>query len=310
MATSVRIMIFFIIFAAVAGCVKEKKQDFSVTVTGIVGTVSLNQPDNEIQVNAVLHAGDKIITAANSMATLLIPADSTVKVYEKTEFVILSHDKAATGSAADNTKLGVNSGKSMFVIEKLSKDSTLTITTPTATAAVRGTSFIVEVSGAATGAKKETTNVKVVHGAVYVEAKDKPQANSMVKDGEMIALAHDAVIEEKKSIPEKTLKALKEEENDLSRGIMRQSDSDRDTEKNDKKQEDKSLKTESPQPPPVLKTEAAIKEYYHKLEQVNLDDGSTLVGAVISQSPAYVRIHTASGIIMIPTSSIKNIVIR
>ncbi len=61
---------------------------------------------------------------------------------------------------------------------------------------------------------------------------------------------------------------------------------------------------------PVLKTEAEIREYYNKLEQINLDDGTILVGAVVSQNAGKVRIHTTHGIVAIPRSSIVKVIIK
>lgn len=61
---------------------------------------------------------------------------------------------------------------------------------------------------------------------------------------------------------------------------------------------------------PSLTTDSAIRKYYNKLEQVDLDDGTRLVGAVIYQDAVTVRIHTIHGIIDIPVTSIQRIRIR
>jgi hypothetical protein len=63
-------------------------------------------------------------------------------------------------------------------------------------------------------------------------------------------------------------------------------------------------------PAPVLTTDSAIRKYYNKLEQVNLDDGTRLVGAVINQDGSTIRIHTIHGIVDVPVSSIRSIRIR
>ncbi|OHD64556.1 MAG: hypothetical protein A2176_08475 [Spirochaetes bacterium RBG_13_51_14] len=61
---------------------------------------------------------------------------------------------------------------------------------------------------------------------------------------------------------------------------------------------------------PVLITHEQIKDYYHKLEEVNLDDGSRLIGAVIYQDRRIARIHTIHGVIEVPVKSIKGILIK
>jgi len=61
---------------------------------------------------------------------------------------------------------------------------------------------------------------------------------------------------------------------------------------------------------PSLITDSAIRKYYNKLEQVDLDDGTRLMGAVIYQDAVTVRIHTIHGIIDIPVTSIQRIRIR
>ncbi|MBN1496487.1 MAG: hypothetical protein JXA07_06945 [Spirochaetes bacterium] len=57
----------------------------------------------------------------------------------------------------------------------------------------------------------------------------------------------------------------------------------------------------------ILNSERAIRIYYHKLEEINLDDGTRLIGAVISQKDGIARIHTVHGVIEVPVKSIKTI---
>ncbi len=293
------LLLLLIIFTA-AGCVKVAKQAEPITVAATLGSVSLNQPGRELRPNTVVQVGDKIITGEKSMATLLMPDKSLVRIFEKAEFSIVSQIAAGDGKEAD-TVLSLDRGRSMLIIQKLAKGDRLSVATPTAVAAVRGTTFTVSVRESSGKGKSGVTDVNVLSGTVFVEAKDRPQINSLVKEGEMIALSNEAVVDDKKPIPEKTLKELKEEEKDLCTPATGQSETV-------EKKEDTTVKAGST--PPVLKTEAAIREYYHKLEEVNLDDGSVLVGAVIYQNASVARIHTSSGVIQVPTSSIKTIRVR
>lgn len=286
-------MACLLICISAAGCVKEKKEAAPIRLSDKLGTVSLNRPGAEVPVDTVLKIGDRLITGEKSMAMVLLPDSSTIRIFEKSEFTIIKMESAGDEGGAD-TRLAVDKGRSMFVIEKLARGGRLSVTTPTAVAAVRGTTFTVEVRD-----KNSVTDLKVVRGSVYIEAKDEARVNSLVKDGEMIALSCSAVVDEKKPIPEKKLKELKEEE----KSFIKDSEEP-------EKEEKKEAADKAKSAPPVLKTEAAIKEYYHKLEEVSMDDGTILVGAVIFQNAAVAKIHTASGIIQVPTGSIKTIRMR
>jgi hypothetical protein len=70
------------------------------------------------------------------------------------------------------------------------------------------------------------------------------------------------------------------------------------------------VQEEKAAPAPRLSTDSAIRKYYNKLEQVDLDDGTRFVGAVIYQDARTVRIHTVHGIIEIPVTSIRSIRIK
>ncbi len=295
-----RLLILLLMVFIAAGCVKVAKKSEPITVTATLGTVSLNQPGRELRPNAVVQIGDRIITGENSMATLQMPDKSLIRIFEKSDFTIISLNPAGDGKEAETT-LGLDKGRSMLIIQKLAKGGRLSVKTPTSVAAVRGTSFTVAVRESSDKENCGVTDVKVLDGTVYVEAKDKPEVNTLVNKGEMIALSNDAVVEEKKPIPEKAMKELVEEETDLGKAVT--ADSEPEVKKDDAQPKAGAM-------PPVLKTEAAIKQYYHKLEEVSLDDGSVLVGAVIYQNASFARIHTSSGIIQVPTSSIKTIRMR
>ena len=295
-----KIIIFALSCLIVSGCAKEKKDSSPITVIHTIGRVSLNAPGNELMPNTTVQIGDKIITGEKSMATLLVSGNSAVRVYENSEFVITGKETGESG-AITGGEFGIDRGKAMFVIEKLAKDSEILVRTPTAVASVRGTSFVVAVNKKKNGVARGTTEVTVLSGSVRVETSGKPQDSRTLEDGEMVVVSGDEPIEEKKNIPEKTMRELKKEEKDLEKNITIKADRVIIKADNVIINSDKT---------PVLKTEKAIKDYYHKLEEVNLDDGTTLVGAVIYQDLKIAKIHTASGVIRVPTSSIKNIRMR
>ncbi|MBN2159251.1 MAG: hypothetical protein JW807_07635 [Spirochaetes bacterium] len=61
---------------------------------------------------------------------------------------------------------------------------------------------------------------------------------------------------------------------------------------------------------PDLKTDSQIREYYQKLEEVYIDDGTRLVGAVIFQDRKTIKIHTIHGVIQVPVTSVRTIKLR
>ena len=290
-----------LILLIAVSCVKENKEAAPVMLISKIGQVSLNTRGNELPASAVIRIGDTIITGEKSMASLLIPERSGIKIYENSEFIIARRDTAGNGTAAD-TQFSIDRGTVLLLIERLTESARFTVTTPTAVASVRGTSFLVAVDTEKNRDKGGTTGVTVVRGSVRVETKDNPRESRTVQQGGMVVVSNDTVVEEKKEIPDSTFNKLKEEENDLNTSISLEADG---TESIPEKSAISPAKT-----PPVLKTERDIKEYYHKLEEINLDDGTRLIGAVIYQDRQVVKIHTANGVIQVPTSSIKNIHMR
>ena len=55
---------------------------------------------------------------------------------------------------------------------------------------------------------------------------------------------------------------------------------------------------------PSFSTEKDIKDYYKRLEKVELDDGSILIGAIINEDNEKVKINTTNGLITVPKNSV------
>lgn len=288
----------------ITGCAKEKEAariDLPpLKVLTVIGTAGLNNPERKLTVNDQLKAGDRIITGDRSMVELLIPDHSAVKIYENSSFVV-DRRKALSGGAAPETRMLLDRGKSLLVIDKLSKGGTVSVRTPTSVASVRGTSFVVAVNSDRVAGKPGATDVKVIQGTVEVQTGEGPGVKRFIRDGETVTVSGDAVVEETRKIPEQVLRELKIDAKDLSRAIIIKA------EKVTIKAKSVTIKTG---PAPVLKSENEIREFYNKLEEISIDDGSMLVGAVIYQDASTVKIHTVNGIIQVPTHSIKNIRMR
>lgn len=284
------------------GCVKEKKAEIPVTVLNKVGTVSLNIPGNDLRVDAALHVGDRILTGDKSMVTLSFPLDSAVRVYEKSEFIISVMGPAGT-AGDDETEFIAKKGGALLVISKLAKPGSLRVKTPTAVASVRGTTFMVSVDDAEKSDAGPRTGVRVLSGTVHVAALNRPQLSCLVREGEMIEVSDVIPATDAKAIPKEKIDELIQEEAALKKTAAPEGSFLDDA-------PDDAARRIVEKPAPVLRTEKAIKEYYRKLEEVSLDDGTILVGAVIYQNASVARIHTIHGVIQVPTRSIKTIRMR
>ncbi|MBN1498235.1 MAG: FecR domain-containing protein [Spirochaetes bacterium] len=284
------------------GCVKEKKAEIPVTVVNKVGTVSLNIPGNNLPVDAALHVGDRILTGDKSMVTLSFPMDSAVRVYEKSEFIISVMGPAGT-AGDDETEFIAKKGGALLVISKLAKPGSLRVKTPTAVASVRGTTFMVSVDDAGRSDAGPRTGVKVLSGTVHVAALNRPQLSCLVRKGEMIEVSDIIPATDATAIPRNTLDELTREESTLQKISAHEGSFVEDGQA-------EAFSRIAEKPAPELKTEKAIRQYYRKLEEVSLDDGTILVGAVIYQNASVARIHTVHGVIQVPTGSIKTIRMR
>ncbi len=104
----------------------------------------------------LLKAGQIIRTGAESMAEIFVKDQGIVRLSENTEFGLNRVD-------ANGVELDQKSGTSMVFLKRLKQDSEFTIHTPTSVAAVRGTSFMVDVKS-----EKEST-FALYDGAIEVK---------------------------------------------------------------------------------------------------------------------------------------------
>jgi hypothetical protein len=154
----------------------------------------------------------------------------------------------------------------------------------------------------------------VVDGEVHVNASKDSTVKIVIEKGKRSSFAEDRIVEPKRDMEKTEIDELNDQLNDLMEDA-RVEDEETDASAEDKSivEDDKDkgkgieVKTDGNKTVITLKTEAAIKAHYNKLEQVTLDDGTVLVGAVIYQNKDIVRIHTVHGIIKVPTSSVSYI---
>jgi hypothetical protein len=116
-------------------------------ISAVNGSVSLN--DQRARVGDLVGPGSVVKTGANSFADVFLGVNGpTVQVMENTAVTIeeLAADESGVDPVVD-TKLNLTQGKISGYVRKTSPNSTYTVTTPTATAAVRGTVYMISADG-------------------------------------------------------------------------------------------------------------------------------------------------------------------
>ncbi len=116
-------------------------------VTAIKGTVTIgNQP---AKVGDQVGIGTQIVTGAGSSAELDLGQNGPSLQIQQGATVILdelSFDDAGP-EVVVNTKINLQAGKVAGYVKKTSSQSTYTVVTPTTTAAIRGTTYMVSAEG-------------------------------------------------------------------------------------------------------------------------------------------------------------------
>ena len=162
-------------------------EDFNVTISYLVGTVEFRNPNEDWQIatlNMPLSSGMSIRTRMDSQVELSLPDGSTIKLEENTVFDIkdLQKDIHEEGDLVSSFKIWF--GKVYSQVERLTnKRSSFEIETPTANAAVRGTSFEMDVT-------MNETRVFVENGEVWVTDINK-QNGITLKDNQMVTITKD-----------------------------------------------------------------------------------------------------------------------
>ncbi|MBW7857179.1 MAG: FecR domain-containing protein [Leptonema sp. (in: Bacteria)] len=140
------VMLISLVFVSYCGSKDEKTAQERPTpvarVAIVKGDVSIvdGQMVTPATNGLILNAGHIIRTGASSMAEIFVKDQGVVRLNENTEFGLTRID--ANGTHVDQTK-----GTAAFFLKRLKQDSEFIVNTPTSVAAVRGTSFIVDVKG-------------------------------------------------------------------------------------------------------------------------------------------------------------------
>jgi hypothetical protein len=171
------------LFDSIAGTAADKPPFEGATVSYVEGDVEAKTPGTgntlPVDIGDRLPAGTRIFSGSNSWAELVFPPSHIVKVAADSEFVV----NIAQGNGK-KTALSVDAGRMRLLVSRLTDKDEFTVSTSNAVMAVRGTDFVVDVSGSA------TTQLVVLDGRVGVAKPDgsgeipvDPDQTLTIKDG-------------------------------------------------------------------------------------------------------------------------------
>lgn len=187
-------------------CGKSKKEDLQGGVfTFIKGTVKLTDKagkEKKVGLSEFILPEDKIETSKSSYADIQLMDGVVIRVKENTSLT-LNKIFVDSKNAEIYSDISLNKGKIFSKVgTKLSKSSGFRVSTPTSTAAVRGTDFQVEVEG-------NKTETLVSDGAVEVTDNDNPDQTNTADAGEKVV--SDGKNQKEEKLSEDELKELQED---------------------------------------------------------------------------------------------------
>ena len=161
-------------------------------VTFIKGSAYLLRENNaekvKLKVGEILRPGDVIITGKNSVVHIIIQKRGVLKIRENSQIIV---DKLYLAQKGEDTGIRVISGKIVAGLQKLGKNDKFRITTSTAVAGVRGTSFLVEIRATKkkafpyfveVGEKEEVvTKIAVLTGKVELSDPNNPERKVLIE---------------------------------------------------------------------------------------------------------------------------------
>ncbi|MBN3039362.1 MAG: FecR domain-containing protein [Candidatus Omnitrophica bacterium] len=160
-------------FACFSACAEEQSQTYvnqPATINRVVGDVEYYSKDTNLWQEATadiqLNEGDQIRTGIGAKAELLLQDGSFIRLKENSSLAIIRARKQ-TDNDATLYNLDLRVGEIMLELQELSKGSEFKVKTPTAVAAVRGTTYYVRTGTMVVdGEEKKFVQVYVDEGTV------------------------------------------------------------------------------------------------------------------------------------------------
>ncbi len=295
------------------GCGGEKKQaaaPASMLVLFSSGTVKVVRGAQNIGAKAgmLVQEKDLIETGKDGSIDLQTRTGNAIRVRGNTTVTV----KELAGTDGKNNEFAVRKGSLMAKVKRRGPGENFKITTPTAIAGVRGTSFSVSVSEDGT---KPT--VRVIDGKVAMASQKDQNKEVVLAEKTQGSLASNGAAPASKKIRLSPQEILDKEtlvtvdEKTFDNIVDNPDASDSALSELDKLRESKegaALKQlQKKFAIAKLNTEQELKQFYNKVVTVTLKDNTTYNGAVLSRTDKLVIIHTTNGFKQIQRSQIKSI---
>jgi len=272
----------------------------------------------------IIREGDKIKTGDKSQMTIQMGDRGFLRIVQNTEVEILKL------FSKEETNIFLQDGEIISKVARLVKDENYVITTGTIKAAVRGTAFSVSTI-------KDGGEVAVLEGKVMVTVNEnisgEPAKETYVKDGEMVIVqTTDAKSDQKKFniqiMPITQDKSIAIQKTAIIK-LIPDIENVKIEELNIKQQEmlkkeeelDKARGTEKVETGTTSKIKAAtieqlikqktrtlneIKKVNGRIDEISLNSGQVVKGAIISKGDVY-SVLTTTGVINVPKKDIRTI---
>lgn len=184
----ISMLAIFALVVAITGCKKEET-DKTVRVYGMVGDVKVAAGGREraAAVGDILAAGDTIRTGTDSIADILFGDAGIMRIQSGSNVSMASIMDPVTG----DTRLDMPGGTVTVTLSKMKK-GTFSVKTPTAVAAVRGTTFRIS-------ADQKSSRLDVVTGSVTVNP---VQNNAVVPAVEKTVGTNQTILLDEKTVKE------------------------------------------------------------------------------------------------------------
>ncbi|EQA64789.1 sigma factor regulatory protein, FecR/PupR family [Leptospira alexanderi serovar Manhao 3 str. L 60] len=154
----------------------------------ILGDVKIlsDSGERKAELGAVLSSTDRIVTGSNGGAEIMVSDSGVVKMSKNSNIEI----STLMNPNGLDTNVQVNYGKIVTMVKKNQKTTEFTVSTPTALAGVRGTSFLTSVEspqGSKINCAKENCTVRfaVIEGTIAVSKKGESSEVILNKNREL-----------------------------------------------------------------------------------------------------------------------------
>ncbi|ALO24512.1 MULTISPECIES: FecR domain-containing protein [Leptospira] len=168
--------------------VKTESNTAVARIVWILGDVKIlsDSGERKAELGAVLTSNDRIVTGSNGGAEIMVSDSGVVKMSKNSNIEI----STLMNPNGLDTNVQVNYGKIVTMVKKNQKTTEFTVSTPTALAGVRGTSFLTSVEspqGSRINCAKENCTVRfaVIEGTIAVSKKGESSEVILNKNREL-----------------------------------------------------------------------------------------------------------------------------